>query len=87
LARFSVALGLGAEVATRLAPPTALDPALARATIEAAIIEAADQLDAAPGRTREALATFVERLAAAGIDRDAARDLLAAPRARKKRVP
>jgi transcriptional regulator with XRE-family HTH domain len=84
---FANSIGLPSEVAARVAKPTAVNPVAARATIEAAITEAADQLNAPPGRTRRALFTFVQRLAEAGIDRVAARDLLAAPRAPKKRVP
>jgi transcriptional regulator with XRE-family HTH domain len=85
LARFARALGVVHDFPQGLPRPTTeIDLAAARTAIEAAVIEAADRVDAGPGRTRLALIMFLERLASAGVDRDTARGLLAAPKVEKK---
>ena len=57
--------------------PRVVDAGVVRGVVERAVLEAAERVDAGPGRTRAALQTFLARLAEAGIDRDAAHRVLA----------
>jgi transcriptional regulator with XRE-family HTH domain len=58
--------------------PRVPDASAVRSVVERAVLEAAERVDAGPGRTRTALQTFLARLAQAGIDRDEAHRALAA---------
>jgi transcriptional regulator with XRE-family HTH domain len=58
-------------------PPRVVDAGVVRGVVERAVIEAAERVDAGPGRTRTAIQTFLARLAEAGIDRDEAHRVLA----------
>jgi hypothetical protein len=58
--------------------PVVLHPDVVRQAVDAAVIEAAERVDAGPIRTRLALATFLDRMAARGIDVATARTALGA---------
>ena len=88
LARVVASLGVAHDFpAGAPVGPRVLDPAVVHQTVEAAVIEAAERVDAGPTRTRLALATFLQRMAEQGIDGATARAVLAEPRKGAVRAP
>jgi transcriptional regulator with XRE-family HTH domain len=73
LARVARSLGVADDFVQGLPrAPHVVDAGVAQGVVERAVLEAAERVDAGPGRTRAALQTFLARLAQAGIDRDTA---------------